>query len=154
MVLFLIIVIYSITLDGAAQGLNAFFTPDWSQITNGKVWVAAYGHFLQSVDRVCHHDYVFQLFAEKNPMLQTMRSSPASGIRRSSCWPGSGYSVRWALWPRSRAFQLKRSSLPESVWRSSSFRKSSMSFRRLMCFSGFYSLVRCFGRSVVSHFDL
>ncbi|MCY8582788.1 sodium-dependent transporter, partial [Bacillus haynesii] len=48
-VLFLIIVIYSITLDGAAQGLNAFFTPDWSQITNGKVWVAAYGQIFFSL---------------------------------------------------------------------------------------------------------
>lgn len=49
LVLFLIIVIYSITLDGAAQGLNAFFTPDWSQITNGKVWVAAYGQIFFSL---------------------------------------------------------------------------------------------------------
>ncbi|MCG8399890.1 sodium-dependent transporter, partial [Bacillus atrophaeus] len=48
-VLFLIIVIYSITLDGASQGLNAFFTPDWSQITNGKVWVAAYGQIFFSL---------------------------------------------------------------------------------------------------------
>lgn len=48
-ILFLIIVIYSITLDGAAQGLNEFFRPDWSQITNGQVWVAAYGQIFFSL---------------------------------------------------------------------------------------------------------
>ncbi|MDA7027539.1 sodium-dependent transporter [Bacillus sp. CLL-7-23] len=48
-VLFLIIVIYSVTLDGAGKGLEAFFTPDWSQITNGKVWVAAYGQIFFSL---------------------------------------------------------------------------------------------------------
>ncbi|MBM7661437.1 NSS family neurotransmitter:Na+ symporter [Bacillus mesophilus] len=48
-VLFLIVVLRAVTLDGAAEGLNAFFTPDWSKIMDGKVWVAAYGQIFFSL---------------------------------------------------------------------------------------------------------
>jgi len=48
-VLFLILVIRALTLEGAADGLNAFFKPDWSQIANGKVWVAAYSQIFFSL---------------------------------------------------------------------------------------------------------
>ncbi|MRX72001.1 sodium-dependent transporter [Bacillus lacus] len=48
-VLFLIIVIRAVTLDGAAQGLDAFFKPQWDTILNGKVWVAAYGQIFFSL---------------------------------------------------------------------------------------------------------
>jgi neurotransmitter:Na+ symporter, NSS family len=48
-VMFLIIVVRALTLDGAAQGLNAFFKPNWDMIFNGKVWVAAYGQIFFSL---------------------------------------------------------------------------------------------------------
>jgi neurotransmitter:Na+ symporter, NSS family len=48
-VMFLIIVIRAVTLDGAAQGLNAFFKPNWSMILDGKVWIAAYGQIFFSL---------------------------------------------------------------------------------------------------------
>lgn len=48
-VLFTIIVIRALTLDGAVEGLNTFFKPDWSSIMNGKVWVAAYGQIFFSL---------------------------------------------------------------------------------------------------------
>ncbi|MGM9988202.1 MAG: sodium-dependent transporter [Bacillaceae bacterium] len=48
-VLFGIIVIRAITLDGATAGLNALFTPDWSAISHGKVWIAAYGQIFFSL---------------------------------------------------------------------------------------------------------
>ncbi|WP_067598506.1 sodium-dependent transporter [Nocardiopsis listeri] len=47
--LFGIMVIQALTLDGAATGLNAFFTPDWSAMLTGKVWIAAYGHVFFSL---------------------------------------------------------------------------------------------------------
>ncbi|WP_071460580.1 sodium-dependent transporter [Bacillus massilinigeriensis] len=47
--LFLIIVFRAITLDGAAQGLDAFFKPDWASVANPKVWVAAYGQIFFSL---------------------------------------------------------------------------------------------------------
>ncbi|HAQ06795.1 MAG TPA: sodium-dependent transporter, partial [Bacillus bacterium] len=48
-ILFLVIVVRALTLDGAIDGVNAFFKPDWSQILNGKVWVAAYGQIFFSL---------------------------------------------------------------------------------------------------------
>jgi NSS family neurotransmitter:Na+ symporter len=48
-VLFLIVVVRAITLEGAGQGLNAFFTPNWDTISSGKVWVAAYGQIFFSL---------------------------------------------------------------------------------------------------------
>lgn len=48
-VLFLVIVVRALTLDGAVEGLNTFFKPDWSTIANGKVWVAAYGQIFFSL---------------------------------------------------------------------------------------------------------
>ncbi|MFD2444504.1 sodium-dependent transporter [Bacillus sp. CGMCC 1.16607] len=47
--LFLIIVIRALTLDGAMQGLDALFKPDWSKIADPKVWVAAYGQIFFSL---------------------------------------------------------------------------------------------------------
>ncbi|TCP54293.1 NSS family neurotransmitter:Na+ symporter [Tamaricihabitans halophyticus] len=48
-VLFLVLVVRALTLPGAVDGLNALFTPDWSEITNGSVWVAAYGQIFFSL---------------------------------------------------------------------------------------------------------
>ncbi|MFC4126336.1 sodium-dependent transporter [Nocardia rhizosphaerae] len=48
-VLFLVLVVRALFLPGAATGLDAFFSPDWSSITDGKVWVAAYGQIFFSL---------------------------------------------------------------------------------------------------------
>lgn len=48
-VLFLIIVVRALTLDGAIEGVNAFFKPNWDVIMSGKVWVAAYGQIFFSL---------------------------------------------------------------------------------------------------------
>ncbi|MDM5200376.1 sodium-dependent transporter [Fictibacillus enclensis] len=48
-IMFLTIVLRALTLDGAVQGLEAFFKPDWSKIADGKVWVAAYGQIFFSL---------------------------------------------------------------------------------------------------------
>ncbi|MFS0750999.1 sodium-dependent transporter [Oceanobacillus sp. 1P07AA] len=46
---FLVIVIRAVTLPGAAEGLNAFFTPDFSRILEPDVWIAAYGQIFFSL---------------------------------------------------------------------------------------------------------
>jgi NSS family neurotransmitter:Na+ symporter len=48
-VMFLIIVVRAITLEGAGAGLTAFFEPRWDTILDGKVWVAAYGQIFFSL---------------------------------------------------------------------------------------------------------
>ncbi|WP_282691883.1 sodium-dependent transporter [Streptomyces sp. CC208A] len=48
-VFFVALVIRALTLDGAATGLDALFSPDWSELGNGSVWVAAYGQIFFSL---------------------------------------------------------------------------------------------------------
>ncbi|RKV69633.1 MAG: sodium-dependent transporter [Neisseria sp.] len=48
-IMFLIMVGISLTLPGAAKGLDALFTPDWSKLADPKVWVAAYGQIFFSL---------------------------------------------------------------------------------------------------------
>ncbi|GAA1811527.1 sodium-dependent transporter [Nesterenkonia flava] len=47
--MFVVLVGYSLTLEGAATGLNALFTPDWSALTSGTVWIQAYGQIFFSL---------------------------------------------------------------------------------------------------------
>ena len=48
-VMFGIMVFKAVTLQGASEGLNAFFTPNWEMMANPKVWLAAYGHVFFSM---------------------------------------------------------------------------------------------------------
>ena len=48
-IMVLIITARAITLDGAAEGLNWMFKPDFSALMNVKVWVAAYGQLFFSL---------------------------------------------------------------------------------------------------------
>ncbi|WP_433397388.1 sodium-dependent transporter [Streptomyces sp. CA-146814] len=48
-VLFAALVFRALTLDGAATGLDALFSPNWSELGNGSVWVAAYGQIFFSL---------------------------------------------------------------------------------------------------------
>ncbi|WP_084631492.1 sodium-dependent transporter [Demequina aestuarii] len=44
-----ILVVRALMLDGAAQGVEALFTPDFSALTNPDVWIAAYGQVFFSL---------------------------------------------------------------------------------------------------------
>ncbi|TGG89478.1 sodium-dependent transporter [Streptomyces albus] len=48
-VFFVVLVIRALTLDGAAKGLDALFSPDWGALGDGSVWVAAYGQIFFSL---------------------------------------------------------------------------------------------------------
>lgn len=48
-VLFCVLVAQALTLDGALEGLNALFTPDWGAIADGEVWILAYGQIFFSL---------------------------------------------------------------------------------------------------------
>ncbi len=48
-VLFLVLVVRALFLPGAVTGLDALFSPDWSAITDGQVWIAAYGQIFFSL---------------------------------------------------------------------------------------------------------
>jgi neurotransmitter:Na+ symporter, NSS family len=48
-VIMIAIAIRGVTLPGAAVGLNKLFTPDWSMISDPKVWINAYGQVFYSL---------------------------------------------------------------------------------------------------------
>ncbi|WP_373777525.1 sodium-dependent transporter [Glaesserella sp.] len=48
-VMFGILVVYSLFLPGAAKGLDALFTPNWSKLFDSSVWIAAYGQIFFSL---------------------------------------------------------------------------------------------------------
>lgn len=48
-VAFAVLVVRAIFLDGATDGLNALFTPDWSALGDMNVWIAAYGQIFFSL---------------------------------------------------------------------------------------------------------
>ncbi|MCL1897597.1 MAG: sodium-dependent transporter [Micrococcales bacterium] len=48
-VAFLVLVVRSLFLPGAKDGLNAFFTPDFSALGNASVWVSAYAQIFFSL---------------------------------------------------------------------------------------------------------
>ncbi|MGW8566041.1 sodium-dependent transporter [Isoptericola sp. NPDC055881] len=48
-VAFAVLVVRSVFLDGAVDGLNALFTPDWSALGDPNVWIAAYGQIFFSL---------------------------------------------------------------------------------------------------------
>jgi len=47
--LFAVLVVRSLTLEGATDGLNAFFSPNWSALTDTGVWISAYGQIFFSL---------------------------------------------------------------------------------------------------------
>ncbi|TCP17019.1 NSS family neurotransmitter:Na+ symporter [Nicoletella semolina] len=48
-VMFLVLVVFSLSLPGAEKGLDALFTPDWSKLSDPSVWIAAYGQIFFSL---------------------------------------------------------------------------------------------------------
>ncbi|NGN65038.1 sodium-dependent transporter [Streptomyces sp. A7024] len=48
-VFFLVLVVRALTLNGAGLGLDALFRPDWSALSSGSVWIAAYGQIFFSL---------------------------------------------------------------------------------------------------------
>ncbi|MFJ2551143.1 sodium-dependent transporter [Microbacterium sp. NPDC087591] len=48
-VMFAILVVQSLFLPGAVDGLNAFFAPNWEALADPAVWASAYGHIFFSL---------------------------------------------------------------------------------------------------------
>lgn len=48
-VMFAILVVRALMLPGAATGLDALFSPDWSKLADSSIWIAAYGQIFFSL---------------------------------------------------------------------------------------------------------
>ncbi|WCL48021.1 sodium-dependent transporter [Leptospira sp. GIMC2001] len=60
-----IVLIRILTLDGIGEGLGAMWNPDWSSLTNPKVWVAAAGQIFFSLSAGFGIALVFSSFLNK-----------------------------------------------------------------------------------------
>ena len=78
-VMFLILVVQSVFLPGAMDGLNAFFTPNFQALSDPAVWAAAFGHIF------------FSLSVAFGIMV-----TYSSYMKRKSDLTGSGYVVAFA----------------------------------------------------------
>ena len=47
--LFGALVVFALFLPGAGKGLDALFTPNWGELTNSSIWIAAYGQIFFSL---------------------------------------------------------------------------------------------------------
>ncbi|PJG84339.1 sodium-dependent transporter [Conservatibacter flavescens] len=48
-IMFVVLVVFSLFLPGAAKGLDALFTPNWEKLADPSVWIAAYGQIFFSL---------------------------------------------------------------------------------------------------------
>ena len=78
-IMFVLLVVQSVFLPGAIDGLNAFFTPNWEALMNPGVWAAAFGHIF------------FSLSVAFGIMV-----TYSSYLRRKTDLTGSGYVVAFA----------------------------------------------------------
>ena len=127
--MFIVLVGYSLTLDGAAEGLNALFTPDWGALFNGTVWIQAYGQifFTLSVGFGIMITYASYLKRRTN----TTGSGLVVGFTNSSfeLSQPSASLPPWASWPSPAAQPSTRSPPPGSAWPSWASRPSSPRLR-------------------------
>lgn len=49
LIAFIVLVVRALFLDGAGEGLNALFTPDWAALGDANVWIAAYSQIFFSL---------------------------------------------------------------------------------------------------------
>lgn len=64
--MFLWLVITAVRLPGAADGLNALFTPDWGALTNASIWIAAYGQIFFSLSVAFGIMVTYSSYLKKN----------------------------------------------------------------------------------------
>lgn len=70
-IIMIIIVIYSLTLDGASIGLNVLFKPDWSLLKNFSIWTSAFGQVLFSLSLGYSEAYTYASYSGNDTDLIT-----------------------------------------------------------------------------------
>jgi len=70
-IIMIVIVIYSLCLEGASYGLKVLFTPDWSKLYDFNVWMNAFGQIIFSISLGLSMAYTYAGYARKNTDLIT-----------------------------------------------------------------------------------
>ncbi|MDO5768409.1 MAG: sodium-dependent transporter [Psychrobacter sp.] len=129
LIMFTLLVIQSLRLPGAVDGLNAFFTPNWSAMTDPKVWLAAYGHIFFSLSIGFGIMVTFASYLPRNANLTG--SGLVVGLANSSFEILAGIGIFAAL-----GFMAQSSGLPVSEVVSSGIGLAFIAFPKLISSMG------------------
>ena len=108
-VMFLVLVVQSLFLPGAGEGLNSLFTPDWSALGNPGVWASAFSQIFFSLS------VGFGIMLTYASYLKRRTDLTGSGLVVGFANSGfellgaSACSRRWDSWPTSPASRWGRS---------------------------------------------
>ena len=124
--MFAAIVVRAVTLPGALDGLNAFFTPDWPALRDPQVWIAAYGQIFFSLSIAFGIMITYSSYLRRRANLTS--TGLVVGFANSSFELLAGIGVFTALGvhgrPAGRSGSRTWRPSPASGWRSSRSRRS------------------------------
>ncbi|APD08140.1 sodium- and chloride-dependent betaine transporter [Flavobacteriaceae bacterium UJ101] len=79
LIMFASVVAYAISLDGAINGLNAFFTPDFSKLTDPQIWLNAYSQVFFSLSVAFAIMITYSSYTKKNTDVTSTAITTALG---------------------------------------------------------------------------
>ncbi len=95
LLMFALVVIYSLTLDGAVDGLQQFFAPQWDKIGDTKIWLAAYGQVFFSTSIAAGIMITYSSYTPKDADLNS--NALITGLGNASVELAAGFGVFAAL---------------------------------------------------------
>ncbi len=89
--MFGIVVVYSLTLDGAVNGLQQFFAPQWDKLAEPSIWLAAYGQVFFSTSIAAGIMLTYSAYTPKDADLNS--NAIITGLGNASVELAAGFGV-------------------------------------------------------------
>lgn len=86
-----LVVIYSLTLDGAVNGLQQFFNPQWDKLSDPTIWLAAYGQVFFSTSIAAGIMLTYASYTPKDADLNS--NAIITGLGNASVELAAGFGV-------------------------------------------------------------
>ncbi len=93
--MYAIVVVYSLTLNGAVDGLQKFFEPQWSMLKEPSIWTAAYGQVFFSTSIAAGIMLTYASYTPKDSDLNS--NAVITGLGNASVELAAGFGVFAAL---------------------------------------------------------
>lgn len=93
--MYALVVIYSLTLDGAVDGLQQFFKPEWDSLKEPSIWLAAYGQVFFSTSIAAGIMLTYSSYTPKDSDLNS--NAIITGLGNASVELAAGFGVFAAL---------------------------------------------------------
>ncbi|MFV0498561.1 MAG: sodium-dependent transporter [Bacilli bacterium] len=95
LVMYALVVIYSLTLDGAVTGLQQFFAPQWSKLSDPSIWLAAYGQVFFSTSIASGIMITYAAYTDRKADINS--NAVITGLGNASVELAAGFGVFAAL---------------------------------------------------------